>query len=108
MRSRSVGTANLRSSPLIRSAKISADKRSALWICGARMLLLTNEVRHGAPTTSDMERERARAVACTGLVRRLPLHSDYDSRTEGAATRQPSGNALGKRHPIKTPALKRA
>jgi Rv0078B-related antitoxin len=35
------GNANLRSSPLIRSAKISVDQRSALWICGIRTLLLT-------------------------------------------------------------------
>jgi hypothetical protein len=35
------------------------------------ILRIANEGRHGAPATFDLERERSRAVACTGLVLRF-------------------------------------
>jgi hypothetical protein len=49
------------------------------------------EVRHGAPKTPDMEQQRPRAVACTGLVRPCLCHFHRDSGTKGAPTHQELG-----------------
>ena len=92
---REVGNANLRSSPLIRSVKISADERWTLWMCGARILLLTCRVSDGGPRAFDLERGHSPAVHCTRFVRRFLLHLLSHARTKGATTHQPSGNALG-------------
>jgi hypothetical protein len=53
----------------------------------------TTEVRHGAAKTPDIEQERPRAVACTGLVRQWLRHFLHHSRTKGASTHQPRPSA---------------